>query len=135
MTLEPSELLRRLSVGLKTEIGPNIDHEYTRTQAFMASVILERVSRQVEFGPRHSEAEAADMAQLHTELAVVLANAPLDVAQRRDEAAQTATVSALGPLVEALYRWGSEQPEVTAALGVIRPALRADIDRRMEIAR
>ncbi len=135
MTLEPSELLRRLSVGLKTEIGPNIDHEYTRTQAFMASVILERVSRQVELGPRHGEAEAADMAQLHTQLAEVLAEAPNDVAQHRDEAARVASVAALGPLIEALYRWGPERPEVISSLHLIRPALRADIDRRMEIAR
>lgn len=135
MTLEPGEFLRRLSVGLKTEIGPNIDHEYTRTQAFMASVILERVSKQVEFGPRHHEAEAADMAELHTKLADVLVDAPDEIAQHRDGAARAASVAALGPLIEALYRWGSNQPEVSASLDLIRPALRADIDRRMEIAK
>ena len=44
-------------------------------------------------------------------------------------------VAPLGPLIDALYAWGPEREPTAAALALIRPVLRRDIDRRMEIAR
>ena len=47
MSIEPSELLDRVSVTLRSEVGPAVADEYTRTQAHMASVILGKVSKQI----------------------------------------------------------------------------------------
>jgi AcrR family transcriptional regulator len=140
MTGEPSgeltaaELLRRLSGTLRNDIGPAVGDEFTRTQAFMASVILERLSKQVALEPGHRAAEQADMADLHARLAEILGEAPAEVTAARATAAAAGTVAALGPLVRALYAWGAGDGAAADALATIRPALRSDIDRRMEIA-
>ena len=141
--MDTGELLRRLSTTLRTDIGPAVTDEYTRTQAFMASVILERLARQVSLGPVHAAAEQADIDRLHPQLEKVLAAAPPDVVARLAEARAARTVDSLGPLIAALHRWeaasvagagaGADRP-VARSLELIRPVLRADIDRRMEIA-
>lgn len=135
MTIPAHELLLRLAGTLRTEIGPAVGDEYTRTQAFMASVILERLGKQVELGPAHAAAESADMSSLADRLASVLTDAPKAVSQAVEAAVESRSVPALGPVVEALYGWGIEQPSAVEALALIRPVLRRDIDRRMEIAR
>ena len=60
---------------------------------------------------------------------------PEDVCAALERLQGDGSVMSLGPLVEALYRWGAERPMAAAALDAIRPVLRRDIDRRMEIAR
>jgi len=133
--VDPGELLRRLSSKLRSEVGPAVADEYTRTQAFMASVILGRLARQVSLAPAHAEAERADLDRLHPALEAVLAGAPPAVVEALAEARTARTVDALGPLIEELYRWGIDaDPSAARALDRIRPVLRADIDRRMEIA-
>ncbi len=134
MSLEPVELLRRLSASLRADIGPAVGDEYARTQAFMASVILERVSRQLELGPTHAGAEAAEMAALAEALGPVLADAPPTVAATMTVVRDDQRVASLGPLLEQLYAWGAGQPPVIEALGLIRPVLRNDIDRKMAVA-
>lgn len=134
MTLEPSELLDRLSATLRSEIGPAVGDEYTRTQAFMASVILAKVAREVALGPAHRAAEQADMAELHERLPPMLAEAPAAVVAAAEAARSSSSVAGLGPLIEALHHWDTDRPAADQALAVIRRALRRDIDRRMEIA-
>ena len=133
MTLPVEEQLRRLADTLRNEVGPAVGDEYTRTQAFMSSVILQRLASQVEHAPRHSEAETREVAALHRRLEQILTDAPDHVATARALAAGEGTVAALGPLIRELYTWNSGT--AGDALDLIRPALRADIDRRMEIAR
>lgn len=138
--MDGPDVLRRLSTTLRSDIGPAIEDEYTRTQAFMASVILEKVARSQELGPRHQAAEQADLDRLHSALKRRLAESttavPDGLATALAAARQSMTVAALGPVVAELYRWGpSSTPAAAAALDLIRPVLRADIDRRMEIAR
>ena len=48
---------------------------------------------------------------------------------------QRGDISAAAAVVESLYRWGPDRSAAAAALALIRPALRRDIDRRMEVAR
>ncbi|MDA3038638.1 MAG: hypothetical protein O3C27_03750 [Actinomycetota bacterium] len=134
MSLEPAELLRRLSASLRADIGPAVADEYARTQAFMASVILERVSRQLELGPAHARAEDAEMVALVDALGPVLAGAPPAVSSALLDVGNHHTVASLGPLLEQLYAWGSAEPRVIEALGLIRPTLRKDIDRKMAVA-
>jgi hypothetical protein len=135
MTLPVDETLRRLSHTLRSEIGPAVGDEYTRTQAFMASVILERLSKQVELAPAHEAAEASDLTALRDSLAPLLHEAPQVVTDALRAAAATGAVAGLGGLIGALYEWGIDRPEASEALALIRPVLRRDIDRRMEIAR
>ena len=135
VSLALSEQLERLSGTLRNEIGPAVGDEYLRTQAFMASVILAKLAKEVALAPVHEAAERADLTELHERLGSVLAGAPVDLATAADEAESAGTVAALGPLVVALYDWGTDRPAAAEALSLIRITLRRDIDRRMEIAR
>lgn len=135
MTIEPAELLDRLSATLRNDVAPEVADEYTRTQAHMASVILAKLSKQLARGEADGAAERADVADLHAALAGSLSTAPPEVVRAASGAAAAGTVAALGPLIEALYTWGLHNDEAAAAMAEIRPVLRRDIDRRMEIAR
>jgi hypothetical protein len=129
-----AELLTRLSATLKEEVGPAVEDGYVRTQAFMAAVILERVARQVELEPAHRAAERADVDELLGRLTGVLAAAAQPVRAALDDAHADGTVAGLAPLVEALYRDGIGSPATIEAMALIRPVLRRDIDRRMQVA-
>jgi hypothetical protein len=138
--METSELLDRLAATLRHDIGPAVGEEYPRTQAFMASVILERVSRLVRLGPAHAAAEQADLAELVPALEPVVAGAPSEVTAPARALTEAPTVDGLGPLIEGLYLWAAADPAEGGAardraLALIRPVLRRDIDRRMEVAR
>lgn len=133
--MDSSRLLARLSDTLRHEIAPAVGEEYPRTQAFMASVILERVSRELALESAHREAERRDVAELIATLGLVLASTPAAVGSALAEVEAAGTVDAIGPLVQSLHSWGGDEPSVVAALAEIRPVLRRDIDRRMEIAR
>ena len=159
MSFESHAMLERLAGQMRREIAPAVDDEYQRTQTHMAGVILERLAREAALGERHRDAEAADMARLAIDLSDILDGVPTSLADAAPHAVRDAAqspssmavpddvsaaltrlqadadVMLLGPLVEALYRWGPDRPKAAAALDAIRPALRRDIDRRMEIAR
>ena len=51
MTIPVDELLQRLSGTLRSDVAPAVEGEFNRTQTFMASVILEKLARQVLLGP------------------------------------------------------------------------------------
>lgn len=136
--MDTEDLLRRISVTLREEIAPEVGEEYIRTQTFMASVILERVARQLGSAEVHADAERADLTGLHRELAERLAGdgVPAEVREAAGAAGAAGTVASLGPLVSALHAWGPDrEPAAADALARVRQVLRADIDRRMEIAR
>ena len=140
MSLEPSELLARLASTLRHEIGPAVGSEYERTQAFMASVILERVGRQLALGPGHARAAHDEVVALVPQLRAALGAGPPAVTAPLAALAAEPSVAGLGPLIEALYQWAATDPEAGVmgrdqALDVIRPVLRCDIDRQLEIAR
>lgn len=135
MTIPTGDLLARLSTTIRAEIAPEVGGEYPRTQAFMASVILDKLAKEVTLGPAHRDTERADMAALVERLAPIVADAPSDVVAAVDAAASADAIAALGPVIAAVYRWGPGEPAAADALAAIRPVLRRDIDRRMEIAR
>jgi hypothetical protein len=134
MSLPIGEQLQRLSAKLRSEIGPAVTDEYTRTQTFMASVILERLSKQIVLGSDHLKVEQQQVVMLHEQLAKILVDVPDVVAHARLAAEASLGVAALGALIRELYAWGAGEKLVEDALSLIRPVLRADIDRRMEIA-
>ncbi|MGI9611375.1 MAG: hypothetical protein ACR2QO_00585 [Acidimicrobiales bacterium] len=132
--MRTDELIASIAATLRTDIAPAVGEEFARTQAFMAAVVLERVAREVALGPANAEAESTDAAELHRALRPVLENAPPSVNAALDELGQAVDLAATAPLIDALYEWGTDQPAAIEALGLLRPYLRRDIDRRMKVA-
>ena len=144
MTADDHELLSRLAGMVRNQIAPAVDDEYARTQAFMASVILQRLAKQSQFADEHRAAEIADVAALADQLDAVFAQAdaaaeteaavPADLRDAVARMRQRSSIAAASEVIEALYGWGPAHPVASAALAAIRGVLRRDIDRRMEVA-
>jgi hypothetical protein len=132
----PDELLDRIAGALRHEIGPEVGEPFAKTQAFMASVVLEKLARQYHVADAHERADRADRDALAHDLRTHMkATTPPRV---------RAAVAALGDggaatlceLVEALYatraELGVEQFDVFLAR--VRETLRARLDRQLEYA-
>jgi hypothetical protein len=136
--LTPDQLLERMAALLRRDIGPAIDAEYPRTQAFMAAVVLEKLGRQLASAEAHRIAEAADIDALIADLDAALAaqTVPPAVAAAIAALRRARDNAALSALIDALYEGramlGAARFE--ALLGRVRRTLRASIDRRMEFA-
>jgi hypothetical protein len=137
--MTPDELLARMATTLRTEIGPVVEGTYQRTQAFMAAVVLEKSAREVRLGAEHAAADEHDTRAMLGDVEAVLAEASVPAALRSalDGAAVSPGAAGLCTLVDALYgaRAALGDDTFAAALGRVRVALRASIDRRLEIAR
>ena len=144
MTADDHELLSRLADTVRSQIAPAVDDEYARTQAFMASVILQRLAKQSQLADAHRAAETADVAALADQLDAAFARADAAAeaettvpAGLRDAVArmrQRSSIAAASEVIAALYGWGPSHPVASTALAAVRSALRRDIDRRMEVA-
>ena len=135
--MSPDELLRRIAQTLKQEIGPAVLEAYPKTQAFMASVVLEKLARQLELAPAHAAAERTEVTALEGDLNALFANgAPAGVAAAIAGLASEPNSIGLNAVVEALYaargELGTERFE--QALGRVRQTLRAGVDRQMVYA-
>ena len=132
------DLLQRIAKILRQDIGPAVDGEYPKTQAFMAAVVLEKLGRQVALAGEHAAAETADLTSLLADLRALLpdGSAPATVRVAIDELAKTHDHAALCRVIEALYeaRAALGEARFAALLGRIRVALRRSIDRRVAIA-
>ncbi len=136
--MTPDQLLARLATTLRREIGPAVEAEYPRTQAFMAAVVLEKLGRQLATAEAHRAADAADMDRLIADLDTALTaqavppaitSAVAQLARGRDNAALCDLISALYESRETL---GAARFD--SLLGRVRKTLRASVDRRMEFA-
>jgi len=132
------ELLQRIASTLKRDVGPAIEAEYPKTQAFMAAVVLQKLGRQLALERVHRAADAADVSALVDDLRGVLAGGemPSSVTAAIRTLTDTRDAGALCALIEILY---ASRAELGAArfdtlLGRVRETLRASIDRRMEYA-
>ncbi|WP_423922831.1 hypothetical protein [Candidatus Poriferisodalis sp.] len=140
MSFDDHQLLSRLADTLRSQIAPAVDDEFARTQAFMASVILQRLAKQARFEDEHHTAEIADVAALADQLDAVFAtggsatDVPAAVTDAVARMRVQASISAASEVIDALYRWDPSHPLAAAALAATRHALRRDIDRRMDIA-
>lgn len=150
--MNPDELLERMAVTFRSRIGPEVGDTFARTQAFMASVILEKLSRQLRAADAHAAAERAERAVLRVDLDALLdADTPAELrravnalteAVARAEPAEPAPAdrpdlgAILGHLVATLYEQRSVlgEPRFEVLLGRVRTTLRARIDRQMEYA-
>jgi hypothetical protein len=136
--LPPAELLERMAPTLRKEIGPAVEGEYPRTQAFMAAVILEKVARQLALTPTHELADAVETAELVADLDGLLSagSAPPAVRAIVTDDVAGGGDDALCRLIEALYshRDALGAPTFDTALRRVRATLRARVDRQMEYA-
>ena len=126
----PDELLLHIAHSLRHEVGPEVGQPFAKTQAFMASVVLEKVARQLALADVHRSAETADRVALARDLGVILGGASVPGVH-----AALATGD-LGGLVAALYaeRVVLGEKMFTDLLGRVRVTLRARLDRQMEYA-
>ncbi len=136
--MSPDQLLERIAATLRRDIGPAIGDEYPRTQAFMAAVVLQKLGRGLACAPSHRAAEAADMDALVADLEAALAAtaAPPAIATAIVGLGRSRDAAALCALIDALYadREALGPARFDALLGRVRRTLRADIDRRVEVA-
>ena len=135
--MTPSDLLERLAVTFKTEVGPAVEADYPRTQAFLSAVILQKLAMQLRLQAEHSELEARERRSLGQDLEQLLAEtsapAPLDVAFSSlladGDAGLCRFIKALYAARETLGEAGFE-----ALLGRVRLAMRRSLDRRLAYA-
>lgn len=147
--MAPEELLARLAVTLRREIGPAVAEPFPKTQTFMASVILEKLSAQLRLAEAHARAEQSDLAALVADLSVALSpdgphgtdgpETPAPPAAVQEAVARLRDgggAHALSQLVAALYqeRASLGADRFDALLGRVRQTLRARIDRQLEYA-
>lgn len=133
-----SDMLDRLVTTLKRDIAPAIDDEYLKTQAFMASVVVGKLTRQLALESEHRAATVADLDALVVELRADLAGydeSGLRAAFTKLE--EQREPAALCAFIEALYtaRMLIGESEFERLRRRVRACLRADIDRRMEYAK
>ena len=138
-----SDLLARMARLLKREIGPAVEADYPKTQAFLGAVVLEKMSAELRLADAHTQAGAADrvalVADLDAGLDGNLADAPDSVREAFAALAENGANggdAALCAFIEALYgdRDALGRERLDRLLGRVRQDLRRGIDRRMEIA-
>ena len=135
--MSDADLLQRIAQIFRQEIGPAVDGEYQRTQAFMASVVLQKVSRQVALAAEHATAESADLSALLADLGALLGDdAPPVLRHAVDRLARARDSAGLCGVIDALYaaRTTLGETRFASLLGRVRRTLRRSIDRRMAIA-
>jgi hypothetical protein len=131
--LVAEDVLKRIAQVLRLEVGPAVEDDYLRTQAFMAAVVLGKLSKQVAAAAANAAADAADLTELTRTLADLVPADASDVARQAfDTMGTPEDFTSLGPLIGALHRTRGEQAE--AALLTVRAVLRRQLDRRMEYA-
>lgn len=138
--MQPDELMERIAATLRSEIGPAVGDSFARTQAFMASVILEKLARQIRLAEAHTQAGDADRTALANDLEALMQNAfpPSGAEGSRDAIAgvRAGGDAELCAVVEALYadRDVLGTNLFDALLGRVRTTLRARLDRQLEFA-
>lgn len=136
--MNPDEILRRLAQTLKQEIAPSVTGDYARTQAYMASVVLEKLSRQLALTQAHEAANRADLVGLSEDLPRLLDNStpPPAIAEALLTLGSRPYKEALEALVSALYveRETLGEALFQRSLTRVRQTLRQSLNREMEFA-
>jgi hypothetical protein len=134
-----TDLMQRIATTLREVIGPAIESEYPKTQAFMAAVVLQKLGKELALSAEHQQAQSEDLQALHRDLRARLANVetPPALLEAMERLASAPGAASLAGLVSALYLTRAELGEqrLTDLLGRVRSTLRADLDRRLEHAR
>lgn len=129
--LTAHHLLKEVIAALRNVVAPAITDPYPKSQAYMAAVILEFVSRQVEERRDIDQKKQQTLSNLFTDLSALLSDKSLPAAD--DEAAYEAR---LCRLIEWLYNEKDRLgPDAFAAANQkVRVALRQLLDQELKIA-
>lgn len=133
--MAPDQLLQRIASTLREDIGPAVDADYPRTQAFMAAVVLQKLGRQLALTDEHRLQDATDLLALQEDLQAMTVSLrpPDELAATLQAVAHHVDAAGLCRLIEALYVHRAALGDTTfaALLARVRRTLRAQIDRRM----
>lgn len=133
--MDHEALLRRISQTLKKEIGPNVDGEYPKTQAYMASVVLEKLAGEIGAASNNADCDQAERNELVAELAAIdTSNVSLPALR---QFAKQVDEQSLCDLIAEIYQQKSAlgNEVVESILAPIRKHLRASVNRRLEYSR
>ena len=133
--LAPDELLERIARSLKQDIGPAVEAAYPKTQAFMASVVLQKLAGQLRLANEHATASQHELTELAVELDQLTASedTPPSLHAALDTLRRDLDTASVSRLIETLYATRAELGEehFELLLGRVRARLRARIDREM----
>lgn len=132
--MNPSDLLERMAAMFKAEIGPAVDGEYPRTQAYLSAVVLQKLAGQLRCAEAHSAAERENLAALHGDIAQMLADMAAPPSLLEACAGLKDGDGGLSAFIQALYALREEigEDRFESLLARVRRSMRASIDRRME---
>jgi hypothetical protein len=124
-----TKLIDAIAKSLREVIAPAVVEPYPKSQAYMAAVILEFVSRQVAAGGDIDERKLTALQALYDDLSRLPQLSRLAVGGKAGEAE-------LSELIERLYRERDliGEETFTAANGRVRRALRQLIDEELKVA-
>jgi hypothetical protein len=128
--LSAHRFLDEVIASLRNVIAPAITAPYPKAQAYMAAVILEFVSRQVEERSDIANAKDRTLGALFTDLSTLLSDPAL--AERSGEAGEARLCQVIEQLYQERARLGEEF--FTAANQRIRQALRELLDQDLKVA-
>ena len=129
--MDNDALLRRIAQTLKKEIAPNVDGEYAKTQAYMASVVLEKLAGEIGAAANNASRDRAERERLAATLGTV------DISDTKVPAigdfATSLDERTLCALVSQLYEKKSTLGDAVfqELLSLVRQHLRASLDRRL----
>ena len=136
--MDRSDLLNRIAVTLKQQIGPNVADEFAKTQTYMASVVLDKLARELGAEAQHIVDKQAAINTMVETLANIRAQRPLPdmVHQALNDLEASPGAKEICTLIETLYRSRAEfeNDAFTALLNAVREYSRFDIDQRLAIA-
>ena len=137
MIIEPALLLGRVAATLRAEIAPAVGDDVARTQAFMASVILAKLSG--ELGAADADAQVAAVAhgRAAREVRATAGEVPPPLAAALDALELDASTARWNEMVAQVYacRTALGEQRFERVLGVVRGALRERLDRVLRYAR
>jgi hypothetical protein len=132
--MNATDLLERIATTLRSVVGPAVTDETAKTQAFMASVILRKVARELASRDGSGAHDTRGYVTVVNELSPLL-DESMDptLSDALDLYSIDRSDVALGALIKALHQTPSR--EADRALATIRVVLRERLDRELEYAR
>ncbi len=135
--MNESELLRRIAATLKRQVGPATEEPLAKSQAFMASVVLDKVANQLDDQQARQLAHKTNLSQLADVLPSLVGDAPPQVlSEALSTFAAAPSDLTVAAVIEALYATRNDLTEAVfeTLRATIRRTLRADLDRRLKVA-
>jgi hypothetical protein len=134
--MTPDELVQRVAVTLRTEIGPAVSDPEAKTQAFMAAVVLEKLGRQLRTADAHARADRADVDELVRQLDGRLAGSNGDWPAALDQL-RRAGAPGLNAFVATVHahRGDLGPADFDAVITRVRAVLRKRLDRQLDYSR